>query len=59
MKQAKPIPEPTEELKAKCDAANQFDNLDRMFRSVVSVPKADVEKHEAKVKAKKSARKHA
>ncbi len=30
MKQ-KPIPKPTEELKAKCDAKNQFSNLDRLF----------------------------
>ena len=43
-----PIPEPTEELKAKCDAENQFSNFDRAFRAVMSVPKAEVLKREAK-----------
>ena len=44
----KPIPEPTEELKAKCDADNQFSNFERVFRSVMSVPKAEVLKREKK-----------
>jgi hypothetical protein len=35
----KPIHEPTAELKAKCDADNQFSNLDRMFRRVIAAPK--------------------
>ena len=52
MKQ-KPIPEPSEELKAKCDAKDQFSNLDRLFRSVISVPKADILKAEAKEKQQK------
>ena len=53
MKQ-KPIPEPTEELKSKCDREKQFSNLDRLFRSVISVPKADVLKAEAEEKQQKA-----
>jgi hypothetical protein len=45
---AKQIPEPTEELKARCKADNQFSNFERVFRSVMSVPKAEVLKREAK-----------
>ena len=45
---ANPIPPLTEELKAKCDAENQFSNFERVFRSVMSVPKAEVLKREAK-----------
>jgi hypothetical protein len=37
---------------AKCDAPNQFENFDRMFRSVISVPKISIEKEEAKWKRK-------
>jgi len=44
----KPIPEPTVELKARCDADNQFSNFERVFRAVMSVPKAEVLKREAK-----------
>jgi hypothetical protein len=44
----KPIPKPTEELKAQCDADNQFSNFERVFRKVMSVPKAEVLKQEAK-----------
>jgi len=44
----KPIPEPTEELKAKCDADNQFSNFDKAFRDVMSVPKAEVLRREKK-----------
>jgi hypothetical protein len=56
----KPIPEPTEELRAQCNADNQFSNFERVFRSVMSVPKAEVLKREAKEKhqnARKRARK--
>lgn len=56
MKQ-KPIPKPTEELKAKCDAKNQFSNLDRLFRSVISVPKADVLKVDKQEKQRKTPKK--
>jgi hypothetical protein len=33
---------------AKCDGPNQFENFDRAFRSVIAVPKAAVERAEAK-----------
>jgi hypothetical protein len=44
---------------AKCDATNQFENFDRMFRSVISVPKTVIAKEEAKWKRtrKKQAKK--
>jgi hypothetical protein len=54
----KPIPQPTEELKAKCDAENQFSNFDRAFRTVKSVPKSEVLKREAK-ELRRDARKRA
>ena len=60
MKREQPIPQPTEELKAKCDADNQFSNFDRLFRRVMSVPKSEVLKREEKEKhrnARKRARK--
>jgi hypothetical protein len=44
----KPIPKPSPELIAQCDAENQFSNFERVFRSVMSVPKAEVLKREAK-----------
>lgn len=44
----KPIPEPTEELKAQCNAENQFSNFERVFRKVMPVPKAEVLRREAK-----------
>ena len=46
----KPIPEPSEELKAQCNADDQFGNFQRVFRSVMSVSKAEVLKREAKEK---------
>jgi hypothetical protein len=49
MKQ-QPIPKPTEELKAQCNAENQFNNFERAFRMVMSVPKAEVLRREAKEK---------
>jgi hypothetical protein len=48
VKREQPIPQPTEELKAQCDADNQFSNFDRLFRHVMSVPKSEVLKQEAK-----------
>jgi hypothetical protein len=45
---SRPIPEPSEELKALCDADNQFSNFDRAFRAVMSVPKGEVLKREKK-----------
>ena len=47
MKQ-QPIPEPTEELNARSNADNQFSNFDRAFRAVMSVPKAEILKREAR-----------
>ena len=38
------------ETVAKCDAPDQFQNFDRMFRAVIAVPKSAVEKEEAKWK---------
>ena len=48
----------TEEIAAKCDAENQFSNFERVFRKVMSVPKAEVLKREAKEKHR-NARKRA
>lgn len=56
----KPIPEPSEELKAQCNADDQLGNFERVFRSVMSVPKAEVLKREKKElhrNARKRARK--
>jgi hypothetical protein len=44
----KPIPEPSGELKTQCNAENQFSNFERVFRSVMSVPKAEILKREKK-----------
>ena len=44
----KPIPQPTEALKSLCNAENQLSNFERVFRSVMTVPKAEVLKREAK-----------
>jgi hypothetical protein len=54
----KPIPAPSEELKSQCNADDQFSNFQRVFRSVMSVPKAEVLKREAKEKHR-NARKRA
>jgi hypothetical protein len=54
----KPIPQPSKELLAQCDAENQFSNFERVFRSVMSVPKAEVLKREKKEKHR-NARKRA
>jgi len=56
----KPIPKPSAELIAQCDAENQFSNFERAFRSIMSVPKAEVLKREKKElhrNARKRARK--
>jgi len=52
----RPIPKPTEELMAKCNAEDQFENLDRVFRAVISVPKSAVLKQEAKNRRRKKKR---
>lgn len=54
----KPIPKPSAELIAQCDADNQFSNFERAFRTVMSVPKAEVLKREKKEKYR-NARKRA
>ena len=46
----RPIPGPSEELKAQCNAENQFSNFEHVFRKVMSVPKAEVLNREAKEK---------
>jgi hypothetical protein len=56
----KRIPKPTKELIALCNAENQFDNFQQVFRKVMSVPKAEVLKQEKKElhrNARKRARK--
>ena len=58
MKSEKPIPLPTDELKTQCNAEDQFGNFERVFRSVMSVSKAEVLKREAKEKHR-NARKRA
>jgi hypothetical protein len=48
------------DIAAKCTGPGQFERFDRLFRSVISVPKADIVKAEAKWKqdrAKKRAKK--
>jgi hypothetical protein len=38
------------DLAARCDAPNQFDNFDRVFRASLTVSKADVAKEERRLK---------
>ncbi len=47
----------TDNLKAQCNAENQFDRFDSLFRKVISVPKADVLRAEAKEKRRKARKK--
>lgn len=47
----------TKELQAKCDADNQFERFDNLFRQVVSVPKYAIDKEAAKQKKAKGRRK--
>jgi hypothetical protein len=52
MKSPDPIAIPPE-IAAKCDAGgDQFDRFDRLFRAVVAVPKATLEKRERAWKRK-------
>jgi hypothetical protein len=37
-----------EDIAARCDRPDQFDRFDKLFRGVISVPKSEVEKAEAK-----------
>jgi hypothetical protein len=45
----RPITIPAD-IAAKCDGPDQFQNFDRLFRSVIAVPKAAMEKEETKWK---------
>jgi hypothetical protein len=47
----------TPELEAKCDAENQFHWFDDLFLKVISVPKAEVLKAEAREKRRKARKK--
>lgn len=47
----------TDELKAKCNADNQFDRFDRVFRQVVSVPKTAIDREDARQKRLKAKKK--
>jgi hypothetical protein len=51
-----PIPKPDAKLIAQCDADNQFSNFERVFRKVMSVPKTEVLKREAKEKHRNARR---
>jgi hypothetical protein len=52
MKSTGPIAIP-EDIAAKCDAPDQFENFDRGVRLFLSVPKSAVLKDEAKTKRRK------
>jgi hypothetical protein len=45
------------ELADRRDGPDQFEKFDRLFRNVISVPKAEIDKQEAKWK-RKQAKKH-
>jgi len=45
----KPIAIP-EDLAARCTGDDQFEKFDSMFRNVISVPKAEIDKQDAKWK---------
>lgn len=49
----------TEELKEKCNASDQFERLDRLFRVIVSVPKSSIDNEEAKWKLARAKKKWA
>lgn len=52
----KPITIP-DDLAARCDGPNQFENFDKLFRAVIAVPKSAILKEEAKWKRAR-AKKH-
>jgi hypothetical protein len=56
MESVKPSSSPIvipEDIAAKCDGPNQFENFDRLFRSVIAVPKTAIDKEEGKWKRKR------
>ncbi len=58
MRQAKITPnEELSKLAAKCDGPNQFENFDRLFRAVIAVPKAAIDKEEEKWKKQRARKK--
>lgn len=57
---ASPSPVMNAELTAlaeKCDGPNQFENFDKLFRAVIAVPKAAIDKEEAKWKRARAKKK--
>jgi hypothetical protein len=44
----------TKGLEVKCDASNQFDRFDALFRKVISVPKAAIDREEVKFRRRKT-----
>ena len=55
---SKPIQIPPN-IAAKCDGPNQFEKFDRLFRSVIAVPKAKIDKAEQKWKREQATKKRA
>ncbi len=49
----------TEELKEKCNASDQFERFDHLFRAIISVPKSSIGNEEAKWKLAKAKKKQA
>ncbi len=47
------------DIAAKCNGPNQFERFDALFRTVIAVPKADIDKAEAKRKAERARKKRA
>jgi hypothetical protein len=47
------------EIAAKCDGPNQFENFDRLFRTVIAAPKSAIDKAEAKWKRARARKKRA
>lgn len=44
----------SDELAQKCDADNQFERFDRVFRQVVATPKKTIDKEAARLKRRKA-----
>jgi hypothetical protein len=47
------------EIAAKCDAPNQFENFDRLFRTVIAAPKSAIDKAEVNWKRTRARKKRA
>ena len=48
-----------DDIATKCDGPNQFERFDALFRAVIAVPKATIDKAEAKWKAERAKKKRA